>query len=266
MTTTIEAPAESGTKKKPTKAEAIYRAFPHCSEVAETSVTSDGRAYHVHCPGAMANGAGSRAYCTCDCHNDVPRCADCRQPDVDLTLEGTCIDIDGCIAHQHTVQDANPSMVMINEIRMDLIVTRAMEAAEKKLAKEQAHEAEVARAKAEGRVAPLPPSARRREAKPPAQPQQCQCGCAGMTKGGRFVAGHDAKLKGRLVKAARQTPPDSGRPATKAEAIKAMAELIARDWPRKNVDTKITEQADALVESNGPDRVIEVAVAARYPS
>lgn len=30
-------------------------------------------------------------------------------------------------------------------------------------------------------------------------PQDCWCGCEGLTKGGRFLPGHDAKLKGRLT-------------------------------------------------------------------
>lgn len=85
-----------------------------------------------------------------------------------------------------------------------------------------------------------------------------------MTKGGKFVAGHDAKLKGMLVRAARQTPPETGKPATKKQAINAMAELISRDWPRKGVDAEIARQADAVFNQYGPDKVIEAAVSARY--
>jgi hypothetical protein len=28
---------------------------------------------------------------------------------------------------------------------------------------------------------------------------QCECGCGGTTKGGRFLPGHDAKLKKQLI-------------------------------------------------------------------
>jgi len=28
---------------------------------------------------------------------------------------------------------------------------------------------------------------------------ECECGCGGMTKGGRFLPGHDAKLKKELI-------------------------------------------------------------------
>jgi hypothetical protein len=31
--------------------------------------------------------------------------------------------------------------------------------------------------------------------------QKCMCGCNGVTKGGRFLMGHDAKLKSRLINA-----------------------------------------------------------------
>jgi hypothetical protein len=34
-------------------------------------------------------------------------------------------------------------------------------------------------------------------------PRECECGCGGMTKGGRFAAGHDAKLHSRLRKEAK---------------------------------------------------------------
>lgn len=51
-----------------------------------------------------------------------------------------------------------------------------------------------------------------------ANPQECQCGCGGMTRGGKFLPGHDARLKGRLKKAAAD---GDG---------KAKAELRSRGW------------------------------------
>lgn len=35
-------------------------------------------------------------------------------------------------------------------------------------------------------------------------PRQCMCGCGGTTKGGRFLPGHDARLKSHLLKDARE--------------------------------------------------------------
>ncbi len=35
------------------------------------------------------------------------------------------------------------------------------------------------------------------------QPKECLCGCGGMTKGGRFLPGHDAKYHSALAKASK---------------------------------------------------------------
>ena len=50
---------------------------------------------------------------------------------------------------------------------------------------------------------------------------ECQCGCKGITKGGRFLPGHDAKLKSKLVKACKQAK----TPAQRAKAEKALEDL-----------------------------------------
>lgn len=62
---------------------------------------------------------------------------------------------------------------------------------------------------------------------------ECLCGCGGRTKGGRFLPGHDAKLKKALVADARAgkkravnkleklgwLPPDLRERATKLEKV-----------------------------------------------
>ena len=50
----------------------------------------------------------------------------------------------------------------------------------------------------------------------------CQCGCKGTTKGGRFLPGHDARLKGRLF-AAAHGPDDNDR-------AEALVEIEAQGW------------------------------------
>ena len=45
---------------------------------------------------------------------------------------------------------------------------------------------------------------------------ECECGCGGATKGGRFLPGHDAKLKKALVEAAMN---GSKRAETKLEKL-----------------------------------------------
>jgi len=41
------------------------------------------------------------------------------------------------------------------------------------------------------------------KAAPKPKTATCNCGCKGTTKGGRFLPGHDAKLKSRLVTKAK---------------------------------------------------------------
>lgn len=41
------------------------------------------------------------------------------------------------------------------------------------------------------------------------QDDRCFCGCGGKTAGGRFLPGHDSKLKSRLVKKARRRDKDA---------------------------------------------------------
>ena len=61
--------------------------------------------------------------------------------------------------------------------------------------------------------------------------------CGQPTKGGRFVAGHDAKLKGDLKRAAE------------AGDLDALVELIVRNWPVKNVKVDIEFMHRAELES-----------------
>lgn len=44
-------------------------------------------------------------------------------------------------------------------------------------------------------------------------PKECLCGCGGTTKGGRFLPGHDAKLKSQLMNAYRAADTDKERRA-----------------------------------------------------
>lgn len=256
-TDTIEAPAPAEAKpKKAPKPTALNLTTQFCK-----SANPD---MHSHCKGSGTNGIYDTHlwFCDCQCHVDQPTCRDCGSRGVEITLEGTCIDTEGCQIAQGVRRANHPAHHQIQQI-LDEAKQREAETADRRRAERQeARAREVATAEREGRPVPaVRPTRTRREAP---TPQRCHCGCAGMTKGGRFVAGHDARLKGVLVRAARQTKPDTGKAATKAEAIKAMAELIARDWPRKHVDAKITEQAESMVDQYGIDKVVDVAVAARY--
>jgi hypothetical protein len=50
----------------------------------------------------------------------------------------------------------------------------------------------------------------------------CECGCGGQTGGGRFIPGHDAKLKSRLFKIVREQ--------MDGDVEAAIAELKDRNW------------------------------------
>lgn len=218
---------------------------------------------HVHCRGSGENGTGSTWFCVCDCHADVPVCRDCGQRGAAVTLTGTCVDVEGCLTEQR-IRTANNS---VHRTIREAVTHAESAAAVKALADKERRALERERTAREEGGAPRPerPVRAPRVRREPPTPQRCHCGCGGVTKGGRFVAGHDAKLKGMLVRAARRTPPvDGGRPATKAQAINSMAELIARDWPRKGIDAEIVRQADALFERHGPDQIVRAAVDARY--
>lgn len=71
--------------------------------------------------------------------------------------------------------------------------------------------------------------------------------CGDPTKGGRFVAGHDAKLKGLLKKQAELGQLD------------AIVELLARDWPTGSlkVDLDTMAEATAKLDRVGADWIKE---------
>lgn len=50
----------------------------------------------------------------------------------------------------------------------------------------------------------------------------CACGCGAKTKGGKFLPGHDMKLKSRLIKAIKEGPA--------AERKKALKESESHGW------------------------------------
>jgi hypothetical protein len=52
---------------------------------------------------------------------------------------------------------------------------------------------------------------------------RCECGCGGTTRGGRFLPGHDAKLKSQLLAKSR-----TGRTTRSRQS--AQGELRKRGW------------------------------------
>ena len=65
--------------------------------------------------------------------------------------------------------------------------------------------------------------------KPKTKAPECLCGCGGRTKGGRFLPGHDAKLKKVLVADARA---GKKRARKKLEKLGWSKFLLQRSEPR----------------------------------
>jgi hypothetical protein len=75
-----------------------------------------------------------------------------------------------------------------------------------------------------------------REAKA-STPKECECGCGGMTRGGKFIPGHDSKMKSRLLQ-------ELSNPETRQAAADTM---IERGWAtQEQIDQKL-ENADRKV-------------------
>lgn len=75
---------------------------------------------------------------------------------------------------------------------------------------------------------------------PKATERACSCGCGGMTRGGLWVPGHDAKRKSVLYATIRDAE------ATDEAKADAMAELESRGWPMPSAKAEKAEvPADA---------------------
>jgi hypothetical protein len=140
------------------------------------------------------------ATCTCRCHDGDAhplRCLTCNQPG--QTMEhGHCVDTETCNARVAATLDADPLMQKL------------------RASKEHGR-------KARALANDTDPEAPNRVKRAPRNRVGVCEHCGEPTKGGRFVAGHDAKLKGDLKRAAEQGD------------VEALVELYVRDWPVKNV-------------------------------
>lgn len=158
---------------------------------------------HPGCPGVLranirvGKGNDSRMvpglmYCSHESHKGetFDRCLDCGERGVDLTDWFGCVDQDGC--------EERRASRRTGKVWDDLRAAKeaAREAKEEKAMADRARRA-TQRTEGEGKVSEGP---RKAKAADPLGGRCNHCGAA--TKGGRFVAGHDAKLKGELMRAA----------------------------------------------------------------
>lgn len=183
---------------------------------------------HHRCKGHTVSPRGDYGPCGCACHQNgnPPRCLNCGAADTELSINpgpwaGRCIDVEGCNERLQIKLANDPNWQKWKETERI--------AAERNAANRQAQAENSERAER------------------PTRPTSGRCEhCGAPTKGGKFVAGHDAKLKGLLMREANGTPDDgwTNHPAD------AALELILRGWPTKScADEGLMRQAQARYDS-----------------
>lgn len=139
--------------------------------------------HHDTCPGGVRNGDGSIYLCGCNCARaGVRRCTDCNNRRADeVGTDWRCIDREACAADV-------ARRVAESSIGKFLARWRQERAAETHRRTSEAQEGQT------DRVGTPRPSRTPREAG-----RACLCGCEGVTKGGKFLPGHDSKYLNILV-------------------------------------------------------------------
>lgn len=162
---------------------------------------------HTGCTGAAVTG-GKILTCGCGQHEARRRCLECGNTNTDELTGWACTNPTDC-------RDAIAARSAANPLREELEIVRNLggEARRRALMErtERMVRAAVAAAGSTTDVNGKPLDLQadcaadlaRPRKRPVARPTAgvCICGCSGATKGGRFLPGHDAKLKGRLAKA-----------------------------------------------------------------
>lgn len=191
---------------------------------------------HGSCPSAVRHMDGTKvAECACRCQHRQ-RCLECGNTNPAELTGWACTNPSDC-------RDAIAARSAANPLRKELETVRMLGGEARRRA---LHERTVARIRADVAACgiddeighdvasdlnrPRRPRKPRQAARPTSG--TCICGCEGTTKGGRFLPGHDAKLKGTLKRAAS---------AGDASAVQRLIELgwekfIPADAPRQLVE------------------------------
>lgn len=201
------------------------RSHPGCPGVIRAAVRV-GTKQTPH--GARPNMVPGLYFCTHPSHEDqsFDTCLECGERGVELDPFFGCTDVDGCQERQADRRRQNPLWQMLQESKAVGDAVRAEKAAERT-------------AKRGDDATPRAP----REA----DPLGGRCNhCGEATKGGRFLAGHDAKLKGELMRQAQE------------DDTNAMLELLVRNWmkrPQVLDQNKLELARNALQGMNGTAEV-----------
>jgi hypothetical protein len=162
---------------------------------------------HGSCPGAVRNARRGKLV-RCYCCTREPYCVDCKATEGINPADWACVDGLACAERVRARLEGNPLHRQLQECR-----TESLERQRR------------IRTQAEAIRAGLDPDEidefERPQEKKPRVPRPavgaCEC-CGEATKGGKFLPGHDAKMKSRLREAAKQGDMD------------AQTELERRGW------------------------------------
>jgi hypothetical protein len=160
--------------------------------------------------------------CACECHIDEHKCIDCKRTDTELKPFGVqCLDPAECAAYKQAKLEADPRYIKMMEAAREVSAIRAANREREAVTVDDDGEPIV------------------REPRTPKVTNELGCHhCGETTKGGLFVAGHDMKLKGLLLRAAR------------AGDANALAEFMERGWYKGKPEAhKLTPELVAAAEA-----------------
>lgn len=155
-------------------------------------------------------------YCNCPNHVGQNRCRNCKRDDM-LLEEGACADVDSCAIYRREQIEANPRHRVYQDLFEKARQERADDRTEK--ASRNGYAGSSTTPTVAGGAGEPTPKRERKEPKPTSG--RCEH-CGQPTKGGKFVAGHDAQLKGVLLRAAREGD------------VEAYAEMVWRRWDKES--------------------------------
>lgn len=141
------------------------------------------------------------------------RCLDCGEVEELTDLLG-CVDVDACQERRAERLSQHPVWKLLREVEVEAAARTSERNAERAVARQAALAAE-----GEGKVTEGP---RRAKGRGGPDPLGGRCNhCGEPTKGGRFIAGHDAKLKGDLMRSAVEGN------------VKSILEMLIRGWLKR---------------------------------
>lgn len=224
-----------------TGARVAWALFGPCStaddlELGAINSTTSVDGWHKLCNiGIVVPSKWQVTLCTHEWHGQNPRCRACRrfhQSAASLDGSSACLDVEECFAHLNEQRANDPRFDKIRAIKEAGARERAANQTERKERR--------AGVESDG------------NGRGPARPTTGICHhCGGLTKGGKFIAGHDAKLKGELIREA-----DEG-------AAEAVAEAMIRGWYKIGRFPDLEATADRLVQERPTGEFIVERNAAR---